>query len=96
MEEKKQLYRFIKVYNIDDKDEFFIYTTRAKDVSTAISKLRNKLKDDESRIGKIVQNCGYVQIKTGSYTKLEIVFERSVLQNNFDAIMQKKIDNFLI
>ena len=94
--DKKHYYRFLKVYDVDDKENFFIVSTRAKDVSNVIGKLKIKFHGSECKIGKILLDCVYLQVKTGMYSSLEACFERQVLQDNYSTILQNKVEKYII
>lgn len=94
--DKKYYYRFLKVYDVDDKDNFFIVSTKAKDISNVIGKLKIKFHNSDCKIGNILLDCSYIQIKTGMYSLLESNFERQVLQDNYNTILQNKVEKYII
>lgn len=96
MEEKKYLYKFIKIYSNKDKDNFFIFTTRCKNVYLAISNIKKKLQNSNSRLSDIVEDCSYLQIKTCMCSSLTALFERDFLQDKYDDIIETKINNYII
>ena len=74
--ERKHFYRFVKIFSNEDHDNFFIYVTRAKDLSTTICKLKKSMVDTDTRISNILKDSSYYQVKSGFYTSLEATFER--------------------
>lgn len=94
--EKKHFYRFIKIYSNEDKENFFVYSTRSKDVSTSVCKLKKSLSELDGRISDIVKDCSYMQVKSGMYTSLEATFERQFIQEHFQELLNNKINNYVL
>ena len=94
--EKKHFYRFVKIYSNVNKDNFFIFVTRSKDLSTTISKFKKSTTGQDIRIAYILQDCSYVQVKSGFYTSLEATFERCFLNDNFNELMKNKIEKYIM